>query len=90
MRFSFKESQPSLCQSCSWAIRTRMARGSTYTKCVSLERMVHGDVAECSEYKQIGAMTKHEMERAAWTIKTGKAGEVIGFKPPEKKGDDYL
>lgn len=41
-------------------------------------------VVECSHYLDKNTMTKWEMEDIAWLLKVSK-GEVLGFKPPEKK-----
>lgn len=90
MSFTFKDPLPSLCSSCEYVSITTMSRGSAYIRCRMLDRDVHGDVAECSVYAKVGAMDKHQMERVAWTIKTGASGEVIGFKAPGPRKDDYL
>lgn len=81
---NFTES--SLCDRCKESQITLNAKGERRVRCFNVSEYVHPYIAECNQYVAKGQPTEYELKKLAWDIEV-KHGRVMGFKPPEPKGD---
>lgn len=42
------------------------------------------DIVQCTEYRDRHQLSRFELEKVAWTIRTDRSGQAIGFEPPKK------
>lgn len=77
----------SLCRICRHGMQATRANNRILTFCTmgdfGLQRIA-SDVEQCSEFDDKSTPSRWEMDRIAWTLKTGPSGQIRGFTPPEK------
>jgi hypothetical protein len=80
---------PTLCGRCENGQVMRSEFGHEETWCFNSHpaRTIRFPVTSCNEYRREGEMTEYDAKQIGWVLEV-KAGKVIGFKPPLRKGDD--
>ena len=88
MKVNFKGFQDSsLCDKCEYGSIAKTKDNKRIVYCTAIFKYMPQNISECSDYQAKGELSKHDMERLAWTLET-KNGK-IGFKQPDPKKDHF-
>lgn len=80
-----------LCAGCRDAQTVEYADGQTDVWCHTRgmePRLVAKPVRRCNDFDDRSQPARYQMEKIAWTVRTDKSGQTVGFAPPKKKDDD--
>lgn len=77
-----------LCMTCDYGKVVAYDNGGTEIHC-GLYRSIRVErpVVSCTGYYGKDAVSKGDMEKIAWILRTDRSGQALGFAPPIKKDE---
>lgn len=80
-----------LCRTCREAVIVEYDDATVVTVCNVLYNRpvtIVRPVVKCSDYDMRGKQNNRDMEKIAWTIRTNRSGQPVGFAPPKPEKDE--
>ncbi|MGE0447464.1 MAG: hypothetical protein AB7P99_19740 [Vicinamibacterales bacterium] len=84
-RGTAREGEPTLCQTCKWAMNVTGARlNEEIVQCNLLDRVIPFRVTSCTRYVEANHPSVRDMEEIAWILRSDAHRRTVGFVPSRK------